>query len=118
MKGVQFYVFTFLLLPVSSFLPLFYHMSTAIEVIFDFDLICGKKLLLLLLLLLFRHPHSFIPDLNLPFRNILPTVAFFFFFRADSMDFPRLFPRTCEHIRFYSLVFCFPLFILCFRAVD
>jgi len=33
-------------------------------------------------------PHSFIPCLNLPFLQILPTVAFLFFFRTDYMDSP------------------------------
>jgi len=45
------------------------------------------------------HPHSFIPRLKLSFLQILPTVAFFFFFRTDYYGFPGLFTDTSEHIR-------------------
>ena len=37
-------------------------------------------------------PHSFIPGLNLPLLQILPTAAFLFFFRADSTDSPDCLP--------------------------
>jgi len=81
---VIFYVSTFLLLPVSSFLPLFYHMSTAIEVIFDFDLICGKKLLLLLLLLLllFHYPSLFYSRLKPSFSEYPSHRSLLFLFQG------------------------------------
>jgi len=43
----------------------------------------------------FHHPlplHSSTPDLNLPFLQILPTVAYLFFFQTDSMDSPDCLP--------------------------
>ena len=52
--------------------------------------------------------HSFIPGLNLPFPQILPTVAFVFFLRIHR--FPGLFTDTSEHSRFLLCTFfCFPL---------
>ena len=37
-------------------------------------------------------PHSLIPRLNLPFLQTLPSVAFLFLFRTDSMDSPDCLP--------------------------
>ena len=46
--------------------------------------------------------------LNLPFLQILPTVAFLFFPRTDSTPSPGIFTDTSEHIRF--LLFSFSVF--------
>jgi len=51
--------------------------------------------------------HSFIPDLNLPFLQILPTVAFL---SSRLYGFPRLFIVTSEHAGLYFLVFLFYTF--------
>jgi len=59
--------------------------------------------------------HSFIPDLNLPFLQILPTVAFL---SSRLYGFPRLFIVTSEHAGLYFLVFLFYTFSCRFRAVD
>ena len=57
--------------------------------------------------------------LNLPFLQILPTVAFLFFFRTDSTDSPNCLLLLLSISVFYFLVFfCFPLFSCWFRAVD
>jgi len=42
--------------------------------------------------------------LQIPFLQILPTVAIIFFFRTDSTDFPVCLPigPTFEHIRFFT----------------
>ena len=51
-------------------------------------------------------PHSFTPGLNLRFLQILPTVAFlFFFFRNGFTGLPGLFTDTSEHIRFIFNLF-------------
>ena len=56
---------------------------------------------------------------NLPFLQILPTVAFFFFFRIDCTDSPNCLPTLLSICVFYFFIFfCFPLFICWFRAVD
>ena len=56
---------------------------------------------------------------NLPFLQIIPTVAFLFFFRTDSMDSPDCLPTLLSISVFYFLVFfyVFPLFSCWFRAV-
>jgi len=77
-------------------------------------------LTVILIIISFPSPtHFFIPGLNLPFLQIFPTAAFFFFFRTDYMI-PQTITVTSEHIRFYYLViiFCFTLFSCRFRAVD
>ena len=38
--------------------------------------------------------------LNLPFLQVLPTVAFLFFFMTDYMHFSGLLTNTSQHIRF------------------
>ena len=71
-------------------------------------------------LLLFGIPsptHSFIPGLNLPFLQILPTAALPFFLQDSLHGFPRLLTVIAEHICFLLLVF-FTLFSCRFRAVD
>jgi len=47
-------------------------------------------------------PIKFIPALNLPFQQILPTVAFLFFFRADYMDFPDCLPLLLSISIFFT----------------
>ena len=42
---------------------------------------------------------------NLPFLQIIPTVAFLFFFRTDSMDSPDCLPTLLSISVFYFLVF-------------
>jgi len=55
---------------------------------------------------------------NLPFLQIIPTVAFLFFFRTDSMDSPDCLPTLLSISVYYFLVFyVFPLFSCWFRAV-
>jgi len=59
-------------------------------------------------------PRSFIP-----FLQILPTVAFFFFFRTDSTDFVDCLPIPLSKsifLKFY--IFFFPPFSCWFRGVD
>ena len=55
----------------------------------------------------FITPHSFIPGLKPPFLQILPTVAFLFFFRTDSTD-----STNCLLIRLNKFEFCFFSFFL------
>ena len=50
-------------------------------------------------------PHSFMSGLNLPFLQILPTVAFLFFFRTGSTDSP-----DCSPILLSISVFTFSFF--------
>ena len=58
-------------------------------------------------MILYRSPpQSFFPGLNLPFLQILPTVAFLFFSRTDSMDFP-----DCLPICFRTFFLFFSLFV-------
>ena len=55
--------------------------------------------------------HSFIPDLNLPFLQILPTTAFLFSSSGLTTWIPQtVFAVTSEHIRFYFLLFLFYTF--------
>ena len=64
-------------------------------------------------------PHTFIQGLNLPFLQILPAVAFLFFYRIDSADSPDCLPILLSISVFYFLFFSvFPLFSFWFRAVD
>ena len=64
-------------------------------------------------------PHTFIQGLNLPFLQILPAVAFLFFYRIDSADSPDYLPILLSISVFYFLFFpVFPLFSFWFRAVD
>ena len=61
-------------------------------------------------------PHCFIPDLNLPFLQILSTAAFVFFFRTDSADLPILLSISASYFLF---IFCFlSIFNYWFHAVD
>ena len=46
------------------------------------------------------------------FMQILPTVAYFFFFRTDSMDFPDCLPILLSMPIFHFLVFLFPLLVV------
>jgi len=64
-------------------------------------------------------PHTFIQGLNLPFLQILPAVAFLFFYRIDSADSPDCLPILLSISVFYFLFFSvFPLLSFWFRAVD
>ena len=59
----------------------------------------------------FFTPHSFIPDLNLPFLQILLTVAFLFFSTTDSADSPDCLPILPSNPFFLLFsFFSFPLF--------
>ena len=55
---------------------------------------------------------SFIPGLIPFFLQILPTVAFLFFFRTDSRDSPDCLPILLSISVFYILVFLFPTFLI------
>jgi len=56
-------------------------------------------------------PHTFIQGLNLPFLQILPAVAFLFFYRIDSADSPDCLPILLSISVFYFLFFfCFSTF--------
>jgi len=58
-----------------------------------------------LTILIIHHHLTPILGLNVPFLQILPTVAFFFFLTSDSMHgFHGLFTDTSEQIPFYFLV--------------
>ena len=64
-------------------------------------------------------PHSFIAGLNPSFLQILPTVAFLFFFGTDSTDSLDCLPILLSMPVFlFSFFFGFPLFSCRFRAVD
>jgi len=65
-------------------------------------------------------PHCFIPGLKPFFLQILPTVAFFVFFRTDSTNFPDCLPIVLS-ISVFFLLLSFPVFhflLVGFRAVD
>ena len=67
-----------------------------------------------------HHPsplHSFIPVLKPSILQILPTVAFLFFFTTYSTDSLDCLPTLLSTSVFYFLVFLFSFFSSCFRAV-
>jgi len=64
--------------------------------------------------------HSFFPGLDLPFLQILPTVAFPFYFRTDSTDSPDCLPillsiAGVRFLRFGFLLSTFYLLVPCGR---
>jgi len=56
--------------------------------------------------------HSFVTGLNLPFLQILSTVAFLFFFSTDYMDSPDCLLLLLRISVFYISVFLFCHFIV------
>ena len=62
--------------------------------------------------------HSFIPGLKPSFLQILPIVAFLFFFRTGYLDFTDCLLLLLSISVFYFSVFLFSLFSCWFRALD